>query len=81
MYRNIIKKNPVFSAVVLFVLLFAIVQIMKPMFLFNDDGSIREFGIGYRNKTIFPIWLFSIVLGIVSYLSIMYYIHHSQALF
>ena len=37
------------------------------------DG-VREFGIGYKNKTILPIWLLSLVLGICSYLVVMYYV-------
>jgi len=45
---------------------------MKPSCLYNKDGSIREFGIGYKNKTILPIWLLSLVLGILSYLVVMY---------
>jgi hypothetical protein len=47
---------------------------MKPTCLYNRDGSIREFGIGYRNKTIFPIWLLSLSLGILCYLFVMYYV-------
>ena len=47
---------------------------IKPYFLYNRDGSIRDFGIGYKNKTIFPIWLLSIVLGIVCYLAVNFYI-------
>jgi len=47
---------------------------IKPAFLYNKDGSVREFGIGYKNKTILPIWLLSLVLGICSYLVVMYYV-------
>jgi hypothetical protein len=47
---------------------------MKPNCFYNRDGSIREFGIGYRNKTILPIWLLSLVLGILCYLAIMFYV-------
>ncbi len=46
----------------------------KPAFLYNTDGSLREFGVGYRNKTILPMWLLSIVLGILIYISLMYYV-------
>ena len=58
----------------LFIIVFTVIQSMKPDFLYNKDGSIREFGIGYRNKTILPIWLLSIVLGIICYLVVLYYI-------
>jgi hypothetical protein len=54
------------------------IQLSKPAFLYNTDGSIREFGVGYKNKTILPIWLLSIVLGIVCYLIVMYYIAHPK---
>jgi hypothetical protein len=51
---------------------------MKPACFYNKDGSIREFGIGYKNKTILPIWLLSIILGIVCYLAVMYYVSYSK---
>ena len=47
---------------------------IKPGFLYNRDGSLREFGIGYTNKTIVPLWLFSIILGILSYVFVLYYL-------
>tara|TARA_Y100000768_G_scaffold308344_1_gene242533 strand:- start:201 stop:380 length:180 start_codon:yes stop_codon:yes gene_type:complete len=46
---------------------------LKPAFLYNHDGSLREFGIGYRKKTVVPVWLLSIILGIMSYYAMMYY--------
>ena len=74
MYRNIIRDNVTLVSTILFVIIFSIIQLSKPMFLYNTDGSIREFGVGYKNKTILPIWLLSIVLGIVCYLIVVYYI-------
>ena len=70
-----IREHVTTFSVILFIILFGLIVMMKPRFLYNRDGSIREFGIGYKNKTIFPIWLFSIILGILSYLFIMFYIH------
>ena len=78
MYRNIIRNNVTLVAIILFITIFSLIQVSKPVFLYNTDGSIREFGIGYKNKTIFPIWLLSIVLGIVCYLIVMYYIVHPK---
>ena len=34
--------------------------------------------VGYKNKTILPIWLLSIILGIFSYLVVMYYITYPK---
>jgi uncharacterized membrane protein YozB (DUF420 family) len=78
MYRNIIQNNITLVAIILFITIFSLIQLSKPVFLYNTDGSIREFGVGYKNKTIFPIWLLSIVLGIVCYLIVMYYIVHPK---
>ena len=74
MYHQYILKNPLLVSILLFLVLFSTIVIGYPSFLFNGDGSIRQFGIGYKNKTIFPIWLMAIVLGILSYLYITYYI-------
>jgi uncharacterized membrane protein YozB (DUF420 family) len=78
MYRSLIRENVTLVSIVLFLILFGIIQYSKPKFLYNTDGSIREFGVGYKNKTILPIWLLSIVLGIISYLFVMYYLAHPK---
>lgn len=74
MNRNYIKENITLVAIILFIIIFGTIQLMKPACFYNKDGSIREFGIGYRNKTILPIWLLSLVLGILCYLAVLYYI-------
>ena len=74
MYREFIRNNQTLVAIILFVIVFGIIQIIKPGFLYNRDGSVKEFGVGYKNKTIFPIWLLSLVLGILCYLFVLYYI-------
>ena len=74
MYRRYVRENSTLVAIILFVIIFGTIQLMKPTCLYNRDGSIREFGVGYRNKTIFPIWLLSLSLGILCYLFVMYYV-------
>ena len=78
MYQEIFQKNTILMSIVLFLILFGIIQLMKPSFLYNTDGSIREFGIGYKNKTILPIWLLSIILGILCYVIILFYSKNSK---
>jgi uncharacterized membrane protein YozB (DUF420 family) len=75
MYKRYIRENITLVSTILFIIIFIIIQITKPNFLYNKDGSLREFGIGYKNKTIFPIWLLSIILGILCYLAVNYYIN------
>ena len=72
--KQLIRENLPLVSIIIFVILFAIIQMYKPAFLYNTDGSLREFGVGYRNNTILPMWLLSIVLGILIYISLMYYV-------
>lgn len=70
--KNLIRNNLAGSAILLYVIVFMIVQYANPSFIYNEDGSLREFGVGYSSKTVLPIWLIAIVLGILSYLFVFY---------
>ena len=69
-----VKNNITLVSVTLFIICFAIFISFKPAFLFNKDGSIKSFGLGYKKKTVLPIWIFSIIFGIISYYLVLYYI-------
>jgi hypothetical protein len=75
MYRTYIRENILLISIILFISIFGLIQMFKPACFYNKDGSIRDFGIGYRNKTIFPIWLMSLVLGILCYLAVLYFVN------
>ena len=75
MYKTYVRENITLVSVILFVIVFGSIQLMKPACLYNKNGSIREFGIGYKNKTILPIWLLSLVLGLLCYLAVLYYVN------
>lgn len=78
MLRQFIRNNISLVAILIFFMIFIPIQLLKPGFLYNHDGSIREFGIGYKNKTILPLWLFSIIIGIFSYLFVLYYLAYPK---
>ena len=78
MFRQFARDNITMTSIVLFIILFVIIHVIKPSFLYNSNGSIRDFGVGYKNKTILPIWLLSIILGILCYLFVMYYIAYPR---
>lgn len=78
MLRQFIAENVTLAAIVLFVIIFWFVHTIKPVFLYKPDGSLREFGVGYKNKTILPIWLLSIILGILCYLFVLYYLAYPK---
>ena len=70
--KSFIRNNLAGTAIVLYIIVFMLVQYMNPAFLYNEDGSLREFGVGYSSKTVLPIWLVAIILGILSYLAVYY---------
>ena len=39
----------------------------KPRMMFHEDGKVKEFGSG-PNKTITPVWLVSLAIGLLIYL-------------
>ena len=59
-------------AVFIFLILFGIINALRPSVIYNKDLSFRRFGIGYKNKTVIPIWLFSIILAILVYVAVTY---------
>ena len=68
-----IKKNQTLISIILFLIIYFIIQIDHPLFIYNINGSLKQFGVGYKNKTILPVWLLSIVLGILCYIAVKYY--------
>jgi hypothetical protein len=75
MNRIYLKKNITLFSILLFLILFSLLNYFKPSFLYNNNGSLRQFGIGNSKKTIVPIWLLSIILGILCYLFILFYLN------
>ena len=70
--KPFIRNNLAGVAIILYIIVFMLVQYMNPSFIYNEDGSLREFGVGYSSKTVLPIWLVAIILGILSYLAVYY---------
>ena len=74
MNYGFIRKNINSFSIIIFLVSFILLNYFQPGFMYNNDGSLREFGLGQRRKTILPVWLLSIILGILSYLGVLYYI-------
>jgi len=66
--QRILQIHKVSFSILVFVIFLLIIHITKPAIIYNKDGSFKQFGIGYMNKTVVPIWLVCIILGIFSYL-------------
>jgi hypothetical protein len=74
MYKPFIKKHIIGTTIFIFLIIYIFFMTMKPAFLFTKEGSIRHFGLGKRNSTIIPIWLFVIILAIMIYMTILCYL-------
>ena len=59
-------------SILLFLSLYGLFIYFKPAYLYNSDGSIKQFGVGYKSKTVVPLWIIAILLGIVSYTCMLY---------
>ena len=81
MFRGFVHKNINLVSIAIFIAVFTLLFFQKPAFLYNSDGSLRQFGIGYANKTIMPLWLLSIILGILIYTGVLYYITYPKIVF
>jgi hypothetical protein len=64
--------NRLVYSVLLFLIIFSIVHYLKPGLIYNEKGGFRQFGLGYKQKTVVPIWVFSIVLAVLCYLTLFY---------
>lgn len=60
------------SAGILYLFGISIVLAIKPSFMFSEDGTWKEFGIGRSQKTHtwMPFWLFAVLWALVSYISV-----------
>ena len=72
--KQFVRYNKISIAILMFLVIFSIIHYLKPGLLYTKDGGFREFGVGYRNKTVIPIWLVSIVLAILCYFSVNLYL-------
>ena len=68
-----VRQNKIFVSILIYMILFGLVNLLTPAFMYNPDGSLKEFGLGFRKKTIIPVWLISIFLAIIAYFSVVYY--------
>jgi len=72
--RAILRKNKLNIAIFLFIGMFILIHLYKPSLFYLPDGSFRQFGVGYKHKTVFPIWIGAIILAILTYVGVSYYI-------
>jgi len=73
-FKSFVRANKLNCSILLFVALFSLLHYVKPAIVYTPEGGFRQFGIGYKQKTVVPIWLVAIFMAILSYMAIMYYL-------
>lgn len=78
MFNNLITRDTLsIVSIFIFIILFGLINAFKPSIIYNKDLSFRRFGIGYKNKTVVPIWLFAVILAILVYVGVIYIFDYS----
>ena len=72
--KTFVRVHKLSISIGIFLLLFSIIHSLKPALLYTPEGGFRQFGIGYKQITVVPIWLVAIILAIFSYLGVLYYL-------
>jgi hypothetical protein len=81
MFTTFVKNNIPLVSIILLSAIFMLIILTKPELMFDKHGKPREFGIGYKQKTICPIWLAVIVAGIACYLAVMYFANYKRLMY
>jgi hypothetical protein len=69
--KKLLRLYKVPFAVLLFLIFFGSFHLWKPAFAYQENGAYRPFGIGYKHKTVIPIWIVAILLAILSYMLVL----------
>jgi|TARA_X000000950_G_scaffold81421_1_gene102410 hypothetical protein len=72
--KKFVRLNIVNISILLFLVLFSIIHYLKPGFIYNKEGGFRPFGVGYKHKTVVPMWLIAIFLAILCYMFVLVYV-------
>jgi len=68
-----VRNNRVTIAITLFIIVMISIHTVKPAMIYNVDGGFKPFGLGYRNKSVIPIWVIAIFIAILAYLAVLFY--------
>ena len=67
------KPRPITIAIGAFFIILCVIHLSKPHLIYSPDGSLREFGVGYKKKTVLPLWLVVLVSSVLCYGAAVYF--------
>ena len=74
MWRKLLRLYKLPLSLLIFIITFVCFHFIKPGCTYEKNGSFRQFGVGFKHKTIISGWVVSILLSVSSYLFILYLI-------
>lgn len=70
------KINRLCLVIFIYIGIYGFIVLLQPEMIFNNQyNCLRQFGVGYKNTTIVPLWLISILFAIISYFIVLYILH------
>jgi len=78
MWRKVIRLYKLPFAILLFLLGFSFFHMAKPNFAYDTNGAFRQFGVGYKQKTILSGWVVAILLSVFCYLCVLHLLSLGQ---
>ena len=72
--KSFVRVNITSISILLFLAIFTLIHHIKPQLFYTKEGGFRQFGVGYKQKTVVPIWLVAIFLAILCYLAVLSYL-------
>jgi len=73
MNRIFINKHITTFSILIFILLFTLLNYSKPSFLYNKDGSLRPLGLRKSRSTVTPISMVTCALAILCYCVVLFF--------
>ena len=70
--RKFMRLNKVNIAIIIFMIVFTLIHLYRPILMYTKEGGFRQFGVGYKHKTVIPIWIVAIIIAIFSYLAVLF---------
>lgn len=76
--KPFVREHKTSIAIAIFICLFSVLHLVKPTLVYDESGGFREFGVGFRQKTVVSIWVVVIILAVFSYLAVLSYLKYSR---
>lgn len=70
--RKVVRIYKLQLSILIFLILFTVFHLMKPGIAYLPNGGFRPFGIGYKHKTVIPVWVIAIITAILSYTFVLF---------